>query len=317
MSSILYLVVPCYNEMEVLHDSAAKLKRKIEEMIAENLISSESKIVLVNDGSKDKTWDIISELSEQDSLFQGVKLSRNRGHQNALIAGLTYSVDYADMMITIDADLQDDIEVMTDFVKNYYDGCDVVYGVRTSRKKDTFFKRKTATTFYKMMNKMGVETVYNHADYRLLSKRATEALLSYKESNLFLRGLVPLIGFKSTTVGYERSERLAGESKYPLKKMLAFAWDGITSFSVTPLKLITIFGIIFFILGCGFNLYFLIDYFISNFTVREYAWIILATIWSAMGVIMICLGLVGQYVGKMYVETKNRPRFFIDEIKKK
>lgn len=313
----LYIIVPCYNESEVLPYSSVVLKDKLIEMIKEDLVSVQSKIVLVNDGSKDTTWEIICNLVEENNIFQGIKLSRNKGHQHALVAGLTYAVDFADIMITIDADLQDDVNAMSEFVKNYHDGCEVVYGVRTSRKKDSFFKRKTATTFYKIMNNMGVETVYNHADYRLLSKRATEALLSFKETNLFLRGLVPLIGFKSTTVGYERSERFAGKSKYPIRKMLSFAADGITSFSTKPLKLLLEFGFLFLIIGTGFNIYFFIDFLIKDFIIYNYHWIVLATIWMAVGIILIALGLIGEYIGKIYFETKERPRFFIDEVKKK
>lgn len=317
MEDILYIVVPCYNEMEVLPDSSKKLLLILEEMIEEKLISSKSRILLVDDGSKDKTWDIITHLSNSNIEFQGLKLSRNRGHQNALIAGLTYSSEFADMMITIDADLQDDIKVMKEFIKHYYNGCDIVYGVRTSRKKDTFFKRKTAQSFYKIMKKMGVETIYNHADYRLMSKRAVNNLLEFKEANLFLRGLVPLIGYKYATVGYERSERLAGVSKYPLKKMLSFAMDGITSFSTKPLKILFTLGMFLFIISSAFNIYFLVDYFIQHFVVRSYSLIIISSLWNVTGILLMAIGLIGEYIGKIYTESKHRPRFFIDEICKK
>lgn len=315
MQEILYIIVPCYNEEEVLEDSSKKLLDVLNQMIDCKLISNESKIVFVNDGSKDRTWEIISNLTQKDEKFKGVSLSHNRGHQNALLAGYTYSVDKADMMITIDADIQDDINVMKDFVNNYYAGCDVVYGVRTSRKKDSFFKRSTAQGFYKFMKRMGVEVVYNHADYRLTSKKATKAILEFDESNLFLRGIVPLIGFKSAKVGYERSKRLAGKSKYPLRKMLSFAWDGITSFSTKPLNMLLTFGFLFSFIGIGFDIYFLVDYFISNNIVRHPLLVILFSMLFSLGVILLGIGLVGQYVGKTYIETKKRPRFFIDETK--
>ena len=239
----LYLVVPCYNEEECLIDSSIVLKEKMNQLIIDNLISKDSKILFVNDGSKDKTWDVIEKLHNEDKIFQGLSLSRNRGHQNACLAGLDYAKDYADMLITIDADLQDDPNTIKDMVMKYLDGNEVVYGVRSKRKKDSFFKRFTAQSYYKLLKKMGVEIIYNHADYRLMSKRVVTELLKFNEVNLFLRGMIPQIGFKSDVVTYERLERTKGESKYPLKKMLQLAWNGITSFSVKPLKMILNLGI--------------------------------------------------------------------------
>ena len=242
----IYLVLPCYNEEAVLHETSARLKIKMNQLISENKISKDSRITFVDDGSKDNTWSIIEELKESDKLFAGIKLSRNRGHQNALLAGLMTVKDYCDAAISLDADLQDDVNVIDKFIDRFIDGCDVVYGVRSDRKTDTVFKRTTAQGFYKVMKLLGVDIVYNHADYRLMSKRALEALGEFEEVNLFLRGIVPLIGYKSDVVLYERSERFAGESKYPLKKMLSFAFEGITSFSVKPIKLILNLGMIMF-----------------------------------------------------------------------
>ena len=249
MNETLYLVVPCYNEEEVLHETSKRLLEKITGMMEKGIINNKSKILFVNDGSKDKTWSIIEELHEKNNIFSGINLSRNRGHQNALLAGLMTAKEYADMTISLDADLQDDIDVIDKFVMEYYSGSDVVYGVRSSRKTDTFFKRTTALGFYKFMNVLGADTVYNHADYRLMSKRALEGLSQFKEVNLFLRGLVPLVGYKHSIVEYERHERFAGESKYPLKKMITFALDGITSLSIKPIRIVT--GLGFFI--CCFS----------------------------------------------------------------
>ena len=245
-NQILYLVIPCYNEQEVLPETSRRLKEKMENLMDRNMISRDSKIMFVNDGSKDRTWEMIEELHDQDPLYQGVKLSRNRGHQNALLGGLMTAKEYADMVISLDADLQDDIDVIDQFVEKYYEGCDIVYGVRSARTTDTFFKRFTAEGFYKIINLMGGEVVFNHADYRLMSKRALNELANYKEVNLFLRGIVPMIGFKTDVVTYERHERLAGESKYPLKKMLALAVDGITSLSIKPIRFIVFLGFMIF-----------------------------------------------------------------------
>ncbi len=312
-NNTLYIVVPCYNEEEVIRETAKRLNEKITSLIEAKQISEKSRVMFVNDGSKDKTWEIIQELNNENKLFTGVTLSRNRGHQNALIAGLTTASKYADMTISLDADLQDDINAIDEMVKEYHNGYDVVYGVRSSRKKDTKFKKGTAEAFYKIMKKMGVDTVFNHADYRLLSKVVLENVLKFTESNLFLRGIVPQVGFKSTTVEYERGERFAGESKYPLKKMLNFAIDGITSFSIKPLFLILTLGIIFAILG--FVAF--VTTLVLMFTIYTSSlWVILSFVTFMTGIILGCLGLVGIYVGKSYMETKQRPRFIIeDELK--
>lgn len=309
MKDILYLVIPCYNEEEVLHETSRRLLEKINTMISNELISKESKILFVNDGSKDKTWSIIEELHADNNIFSGVNLSRNRGHQNALLAGLMAAKEYSDMTISLDADLQDDINVIDKFVEQYYDGSDIVYGVRSSRQTDTFFKRTTALAFYKLMNSLGVDTVYNHADFRLMSKRALDGLSQYKEVNLFLRGIVPLIGYKYSIVEYERHERFAGESKYPFKKMLAFALDGITSLSIKPIRIITSLGFtIFFISGIAL-LYSLIVNFMGK-TVTGWTSLTLS-IWMLGGIQLLSIGVIGEYIGKIYNETKRRPRFII------
>lgn len=309
MSDILYLVIPCYNEEEVLHETAKRLVEKINTMIAKKLISDKSKILFVNDGSKDKTWNIIEELNKKNNIFSGINLSRNRGHQNALLAGLMTSKEYADMTISLDADLQDDVDVIDKFVEQYYSGCDIVYGVRCSRQTDTFFKRSTALAFYKLMNSLGVDMVYNHADYRLMSKRALDGLSQYEEVNLFLRGMIPLIGYKYSIVEYERHERFAGESKYPLKKMIAFALDGITSLSIKPIRIITFLGFtIFFISGIA-SIYSLIVKFLGT-TVTGWTSLTLS-IWMLGGIQLLSLGVIGEYIGKIYNETKRRPRFII------
>ncbi len=309
MSDILYLVIPCYNEEEVLHETAKRLLEKINTMIAKKLISNKSKILFVNDGSKDGTWNIIEELNKKNNIFSGINLSRNRGHQNALLAGLMTTKEYADMTISLDADLQDDVDVIDKFVEQYYSGCDIVYGVRCSRQTDTFFKRSTALAFYKLMNSLGVDMVYNHADYRLMSKRALDGLSQYEEVNLFLRGMIPLIGYKYSIVEYERHERFAGESKYPLKKMIAFALDGITSLSIKPIRIITFLGFtIFFISGIA-SIYSLIVKFLGT-TVTGWTSLTLS-IWMLGGIQLLSLGVIGEYIGKIYNETKRRPRFII------
>lgn len=311
MEEILYLVVPCYNEEEVLIETSKRLLGKINKMINEEKISKKSKILFVNDGSKDKTWDMIEELYNKNSIFSGVNLSRNRGHQNALLAGLMVAKEYADMVISLDADLQDDIDVIEKFVEEYYSGSDIVYGVRSSRKTDTFFKRTTALGFYKFMDKLGVNVVYNHADYRLMSKRALEALAEFKEVNLFLRGIVPLIGYKYSIVEYERHERFAGESKYPLKKMLAFAVDGITSFSVKPIRLISVLGFSIFFISLIALIYSLVVKFLGK---TEVGWTsIVISIWMLGGIQLLSLGVIGEYIGKIYNETKARPRYIIKD----
>ncbi|HBJ1649095.1 glycosyltransferase family 2 protein [Clostridium botulinum] len=309
MKGCLYLVIPCYNEEAVLLETAKRLLIKMNSMIDKNFITNDSKILFVNDGSKDKTWTIIEDLHSQNPIFSGVNLSRNKGHQNALLAGLMTAKDYADITISLDADLQDDIEVIDKFVEEYYSGSDVVYGVRSSRKTDTFFKRTTALGFYKFMNALGVDVMYNHADYRLMSKRALEGLSQFKEVNLFLRGIVPLIGYKYSVVEYERHERFAGESKYPLKKMLAFALDGITSFSIKPIRIITGLGFFIFFVSFIALIYSLIVKFLGK-TVTGWTSLTLS-IWMLGGIQLLSLGVIGEYIGKIYNETKQRPRFII------
>ena len=309
MGEILYLVIPCYNEEAVLHETGTRLLEKITTMMKDNIISIESKILFVNDGSKDKTWEIITELHNKNNIFSGVNLSRNKGHQNALLAGLMTAKEYADITISLDADLQDDIEVIDKFVEQYYKGSDIVYGVRSSRQTDTFFKRTTALAFYKFMNVLGVDVMYNHADYRLMSKRAVQGLSEFKEVNLFLRGIVPLIGYRYSIVEYERHERFAGESKYPLKKMLAFAWDGITSFSIKPIRIITGLGFTIFALSLIALIYSLI---VKIFKQPISGWTSLTlSIWMIGGIQLLSLGVIGEYIGKIYNETKARPRFII------
>lgn len=304
--------MPCYNEEAVLYETSSKILEKLNELINNKKISSKSKILFVNDGSKDKTWSIIEELYEKDNHYMGLSLSRNFGHQKALLAGLMEAKKNADMVISMDADLQDDIDVIEDFVDEYYKGNDIVYGVRKSRKKDTFFKRNTALLFYKLMKKMGVDIVYNHADYRLMSKRALDELEKFKEVNLFLRGLIPLLGFNSTKIYYERKNRFAGESKYPLKKMLTFAFDGITSFSIKPIKLIMSFGFIISILSVLILLYALIVK-IFGYTVDGWTFIIIS-IWLLGGLQMFSIGIIGEYIGKIYQETKARPKYIIEKV---
>ncbi|AGX41167.1 glycosyltransferase family 2 protein [Clostridium saccharobutylicum] len=311
MKDTLYLVIPCYNEEEVLHETAKRLLEKITNMIENEFISDNSKILFVNDGSKDKTWSIIEELHQENSIFSGVNLSRNRGHQNALLAGLMTAKDFADMTISLDADLQDDVDVIDKFVEQYYNGSDIVYGVRSSRETDTFFKRTTALAFYNLMSKLGVDMIYNHADYRLMSKRALEGLSQFREVNLFLRGMVPLIGYKYSIVEYERHERFAGESKYPLKKMIAFALDGITSLSIKPIRIITGVGFTISFISIIALIYSLIVKFFGN-TVTGWTSLTLS-IWMLGGIQLLCLGVIGEYIGKMYNETKQRPRFIISD----
>ena len=308
----LYVVVPCYREEAVLPETAKRLGAKLRSLIAEGKISDRSRALFVNDGSKDRTWEIIQTLHAEDHLFSGVNLSRNRGHQNALLAGLTTAARFADVTISMDADLQDDINAMDRMLDAYHAGCDVVYGVRSSRKTDTFFKRFTAEAFYKLMRGMGVDIVLNHADYRLMSRRAVEGLCEFEEVNLFLRGMVPLVGFNSTTVEYERAPRFAGESKYPLKKMLAFALDGITSFSVKPLRLILSVGLVIFLLSIVMLLWTLIRR-IAGHTVTGWA-SLMWSIWMIGGIQLLSLGVIGEYIGKVYGESKRRPRFIIERV---
>ena len=312
MGQILYLVVPCYNEEEVLPETSRRLREKLESLISAGKISDRSKVLFVNDGSRDGTWAIIRQLHESCSLFSGVDLTRNRGHQNALMAGLMTAKDRADMVISMDADLQDDVDAVDAMVDKYYEGCDIVYGVRSSRQKDTFFKRFTAEGFYRLMNFLGAETVFNHADYRLMSKRALEGLSQFKEVNLFLRGMVPLVGYNTGMVSYERGERFAGESKYPLKKMLAFALEGITSLSTKPIKLITGLGFVIFLISLVMLLYSVIQWATGD-TILGWASLI-CSVWAIGGLILLSLGVIGEYIGKIYLETKQRPRYLIREV---
>jgi len=308
----LYIVVPCYKEEEVLPETSKRLKAKLQALMAQGKISEASRIMFVNDGSKDRTWEIICELHEADPIFSGVNLSRNRGHQNALLAGLMTAVQHADMLISMDADLQDDIDAVDAMVDAYHDGCDVVYGVRSSRKTDSFFKRFTAEGFYKLMKALGVDIVFNHADYRLMSKRAVEGLAEFEEVNLFLRGIVPQIGYKWTTVEYERAKRFAGESKYPLKKMLSFAFDGITSFSVKPMRMILVLGALIFFLSILALIWALIARFTGH-SVGGWA-SLMCSIWMIGGIQLLSLGVIGEYIGKLYAESKKRPRYIIERV---
>ena len=311
MQPVLYIVVPCYNEEKVLPLTAPVFLSKLSQLAEEGLIADNSRVLFVNDGSKDATWSIIEDLARKDAHFLGISQSRNRGHQNAVLAGLMEAKDRCDITVSIDADGQDDINAVDAMVKAYLDGCEVVYGVRSSRESDTFFKRFTAQSFYKVLAALGADVVYNHADYRLISARVLQEFANYKEVNLFLRGLVPLVGFKSTTVEYVRNERLAGESHYPLKKMIALALDGITSLSVKPLQLIMTFGIIVAMvsfIGCIWAL-------ITALCGKAVAgWASMTCIICFVsGVQLISLGIIGEYIGKIYLETKQRPRYIISE----
>ena len=312
MEDILYIVVPCYNEEEVLPETSRRLKEKLEALMAAGTISRESRVLFVNDGSKDKTWQLIEELHQSSPIFSGVDLSRNRGHQNALLAGLMTAKERCDMAISMDADLQDDIDAVDAMVEQYYAGCDIVYGVRSSRKKDTFFKRFTAEGFYRLMNSMGAETVFNHADYRLMSRRALEGLAQFKEVNLFLRGIVPMIGYRTAAVAYERGERFAGESKYPLKKMLSFAMEGVTSLSTKPIRFITGLGFVIFLVSILMLIYSIVRWAMGE-TIVGWASVI-CSVWAIGGLILLSLGVIGEYIGKIYLETKGRPRFLIREV---
>lgn len=306
----LFIVIPCYNEDDVIYETAKRLKIKLGSMIENKIITPDSKVIFVDDGSKDGTWDKIVELHESDSMFSGCKLSRNRGHQNALLAGLDVAKGECDAVVSMDADLQDDIEVLDEFVREYEKGNEVVYGVRKKREKDTFFKKFTAEVFYKLMNFMGAEVVFNHADYRLLGSKALEGLFQFEEVNLFLRGLVPLVGYKSSKVYYERNERFAGESKYPLKKMLSFAFDGISSLSIKPIKMIINLGLICFFISIIILAYSLISHFTGN-TVAGWTSIVIS-IWALGGLQLLAIGIIGEYIGKVFLETKHRPRYIIE-----
>ena len=312
MKDRLYLVVPCYNEEEVLPETARRLKAKLGELTEAGLVAPESRILFVNDGSRDRTWDLITQLHREDRVFSGLNLSRNRGHQNALLAGLMTAKESADVVISMDADLQDDIGAVDAMVEKYHQGNDIVFGVRSARDKDSLFKRFTAESFYKVMRFLGAETVFNHADYRLMSRRALEGLAEFGEVNLFLRGIVPMIGYPTATVEYERGERFAEESKYPLKKMVAFAMEGITSLSTKPIRYIT---------GLGFLIFFvsllMLVYSVARWAMGETSigWAsVICSVWAIGGLILLSLGVIGEYVGKVYLETKARPRFLIKDL---
>ena len=312
MNDTIYVVVPCYNEREVLHETSKRLREKFLTLINAGKISSESRIVFVNDGSKDSTWQIICELHEHDKIFSGINLSKNRGHQNALLAGLMTAKDCADAVISMDADLQDDINAVDEMIEKFQSGFDIVYGVRKKRETDTFFKKFTAEGFYKFIEFLGGEIVYNHADYRLMSKRALEGLSGFGEVNLFLRGLVPMIGYPSTNVYYERAERFAGESKYPLKKMLFFAFQGITSLTVEPIRMITKLGACISVLSFVVILWALWRYLLGD-TVAGWS-SVLISLWFLGGLVLSAVGIIGEYIGKIYLETKHRPRYIIEQF---
>lgn len=312
MGNILYIVVPCFNEQEVLPETARRLSAKVETLKSQGKIGAGSRIMFVNDGSNDATWGMIQELCEQNKIFAGVNLSRNRGHQNALLAGIQTASEHADMIVSMDADLQDDINAIDAMIDAYHVGNDVVYGVRSSRQRDTFFKRNTAQFFYRLLKLLGAEIVYNHADYRLLSRRAAKALLSFDEVNLFLRGIVPMVGFRSTTVAYERGERFAGKSKYPLGKMLTFALEGITSLSIKPIRMITMGGLLVCVISLIMLIKAFVDYSLGN-VVPGWTSIIIS-IWVLGGLQLFAIGIIGEYIGKTYMETKARPKFIIESI---
>ena len=308
----LYIVVPCYNEEEVLPETARRLGDKLKSLMNAGKISPQSRVLFVNDGSRDRTWEVITRLHRENRLLCGADLSRNRGHQNALLAGLMAAKDKADMVISMDADLQDDVNAADAMVDKYLAGADIVYGVRSSRKTDTFFKRTTAEAFYRMMDLLGAETVFNHADYRLMSKRALEGLAQFKEVNLFLRGIVPMTGYTTAVVEYERGERFAGESKYPLKKMVSFALEGVTSLSVKPLRMITGLGFLVFFVSLVMIVYNVARWATGN-TVAGWA-SLACSVWFIGGLILLSLGVIGEYMGKLYLESKGRPRFLIQQL---
>jgi glycosyltransferase involved in cell wall biosynthesis len=312
MKNILYIVVPCYNEQEAIPVSAEILVKKCEQLINQGKINKASKIVIVNDGSTDHTWEYIQKLNKCNDRFIGIDLSRNQGHQYAILAGILYSKDYADCVITIDADLQDDINAIDTMIEKFQNGCDVVYGVRNNRSTDHFIKRTTASLFYRLMKMLGAETINNHADFRLMSSKAIHALEQYEEVNLFLRGMIPLIGFKVDLVYYTRNIRIAGETKYSMKKMLALAWEGITSTSVKPLRFISVIGFVIFFFSIFMLGYILVRYFTGHTTVGWAS--VTVSVWSIGGLLLLCMGIVGEYIGKIYLETKKRPRYFINEI---
>ena len=311
---ILWIIVPCFNEEDVLPITAPLFLQKLNGLIAADKISAQSRVLFVNDGSKDRTWEIICELSRSDEHFLVISQSRNRGHQNALLAGLMTLKDKADAVISIDADLQDDINAIDEMLEEFEKGSDVVYGVRSKRDKDSFFKRFTAESYYRILNKMGAKVIFNHADFRLMSKRALQAFSLYHETNIFLRGMVPLVGYKSSIVTYERAERLAGKSKYPLRKMLALAWEGVTSLSIRPIRMITWLGLIIFFISLIMIVYSLVSFFIGA-TVSGWA-STLCSIWALGGLQLFAIGIIGEYIGKIYMEAKRRPRYIVEQYLK-
>ncbi len=308
----IWLVIPCYNEQEVLPETAKQLKKIMQDLVKRGKIDSDSRIAFVNDGSKDATWSMIEELHEKDELYAGINLAHNRGHQNALYAGLMAAREYADAVISLDADLQDDVGAIEQFIDKFNEGKDIVYGVRSARDTDTWFKRGTAHAFYKLMKMMGADTLEDHADYRLMSRRALEALSEYGEVNLFLRGIVPTIGFETDVVYYQRHERFAGESKYPLKKMLAFAVEGITSFSIKPIRIITGLGVLLFSASILLLIYFFVVW-LRGHTVAGWATIAIS-VWGIGGLQLLALGVIGEYIGKTYLEVKHRPRYCVERL---
>ena len=303
--------MPCYNEQETIEYSAKRLLEKVEDLVSHSRVSTDSRILFVNDGSTDQTWDLIKQLHKSSVAFCGLDLSCNKGQQNALMAGLMYAKEYADVVVTLDADLQDDIDVIDKMLDKFDEGCDVVYGVRSSRRKDSFFKKMTAEAFYRFMNFLGAKTIFNHADFRLMSRRAVNALEQFEEVNLFLRGIVPLIGYNTAIVEYERKRRKAGETKYPFRKMVSFALDGITSFSIRPLRIITLLGVVILFVSLIMLVYALVSF----FTDAVKGWSsILISIWGIGGLTLFSIGVVGEYVGKTYLESKHRPKYFVKEI---
>ena len=312
MADTLYFIIPCYKEEECLAETAARLLVKLERLVLDGKISDGSRIIFVNDGSTDNTWQIIQDLHENDNHFGGINLSRNRGHQNALLAGLMTVTEMADFTISMDADLQDDINAVDKMIDLYNQGRDIVYGVRNKREKDTFFKRFTALQFYKMLDMLGVQIVFNHADYRLMSRRALLGLAEYQEVNLFLRGLIPMIGYPSATVYYERGERFAGETKYPLRRMLALALEGITSLSIRPIRIISIVGFLSFLASLVMLIWFFIAW-LAGGTVSGWASTIVS-IWAIGGLQLLAIGIIGEYIGKIYLEVKARPRFIVEKV---
>lgn len=310
-NNTLYIVIPCFNEEEVIEETTKELKKKLESLIKKKIISKKSRVMYVNDGSKDETWEKIKLIHQKEKYFTGISLSRNTGHQNALLSGLMTSIKYADVVISMDADLQDDVDAIDFMLEKYNQGCDIVYGVRSKRKKDTLFKRGTANLFYRLMRLMGADIISNHADFRLTSKKVLEELASFHEVNLFLRGMFPLIGYQQDVVYYERKERKAGVSKYPLRKMMNFAWNGITSFSIQPIRMILILGVLIFIISILIIIYSLIRKLTGN-TVTGWTFIV-CSIWLIAGIQMASLGIIGEYIGKVYQEVKRRPRYIIRE----